>query len=520
MEGDLPPYSSGAPSFAYSAAPATGHPGTCSYPAFTSAHSIPPPIAYVGSSPTGSHSAPPPFGFSPPPHGGPSALGHQQHSGTPCSSAPAPVSARVAPTPVSPMMLMSAVQARAAAAAESQKTSPCQPSAVAPSPTTCAHAAESGGESAWEQGGEPGGEAGEKKEGEEKADYLRALSLKQPFCSAFLLRKRTQESRTWKIKLPQDNSGLWVAAHAPAKTVPLESQMFHDLRQQWPGMPTVDKLPRSAILGFLHIKEVVPLEEVPVSEREPGCNGPYVWIIDRSIPLRQPFPCSGALGMWAPPKELPVPAEVMEHCQSDVVLAMAPVPRKPSAPKPPAAANVATSGGSTAGPSAVSQQQPHAVADDHNGAAKRKRPSDAFTLGGDMAMSVDGTSASPGEPNGVRQPARRVLKVKSLGDRFYREESSLGYVPLRVRSRGYGACVRPVLQPSAWPLHVFDPVLQVRVPTPCRYDWLLSQVANKLQIRASDIVRLVQLPDLAIDDDEDVLLLGERAEIVVHLHVA
>mmetsp|Transcript_42234 Transcript_42234/g.96829 ORF Transcript_42234/g.96829 Transcript_42234/m.96829 type:complete len:161 (+) Transcript_42234:1-483(+) len=160
---------------------------------------------------------------------------------------------------------------------------------------------------------------------------------------------------------------------------------------------------------------------------------------------------------------------------------MAPVPRKPSAPKPPAAANVATSGGSTAGPSAVSQQQPHAVADDHNGAAKRKRPSDAFTLGGDMAMSVDGTSASPGEPNGVRQPARRVLKVKSLGDRFYRE---------------------------------------VRVPTPCRYDWLLSQVANKLQIRASDIVRLVQLPDLAIDDDEDVLLLGERAEIVVHLQVA
>ena len=90
----------------------------------------------------------------------------------------------------------------------------------------------------------------------EKADYLRALSLKQPFCSAFVQRKRSQESRTWKIKLPHDGTGLWVAAHAPAKTVPLDSTMLHELRQLWPEMPTVDKLPRSGILGFLHIAQV------------------------------------------------------------------------------------------------------------------------------------------------------------------------------------------------------------------------------------------------------------------------
>ena len=55
---------------------------------------------------------------------------------------------------------------------------------------------------------------------ETPADYLRALSLKQPFCSALVLGKRKQESRTWKIKLPHDGTGLWVAAHSPAKAAP------------------------------------------------------------------------------------------------------------------------------------------------------------------------------------------------------------------------------------------------------------------------------------------------------------
>ena len=59
---------------------------------------------------------------------------------------------------------------------------------------------------------------------ETPADYLRALSLKQPFCSALVLGKRKQESRTWKIKLPHDGTGLWVAAHSPAKAAPAGAQ--------------------------------------------------------------------------------------------------------------------------------------------------------------------------------------------------------------------------------------------------------------------------------------------------------
>ena len=90
-------------------------------------------------------------------------------------------------------------------------------------------------------------------------------------------------------------------------------------------MPSLDQLPRSSIVGFLHVQEVVPIEEFPVERREPGCTGPFVWVIDRTIPLEAPFHCAGALGMWSPPKDLPVPEEVMLHCQSAAVRRHSPV---------------------------------------------------------------------------------------------------------------------------------------------------------------------------------------------------
>ena len=41
------------------------------------------------------------------------------------------------------------------------------------------------------------------------------------------------------------------------------------LRQMWPDMPSLDQLPRSSIVGFLHVHEVVPIEEFPADRREP-----------------------------------------------------------------------------------------------------------------------------------------------------------------------------------------------------------------------------------------------------------
>ena len=145
----------------------------------------------------------------------------------------------------------------------------------------------------------------------ERGDFLRALSLKQPFCQALLLRKITQESRTWKIKLPANGTGLWVAAHSTAKSAP-QSVAMQGLRQKWPDMPPPDAMPKSCIVGFLHISNVVSYDDLPLAEREPSTTGPVVWQIDRTIPLPKPFPCAGSLGMWAPPKELPVPTEARQ----------------------------------------------------------------------------------------------------------------------------------------------------------------------------------------------------------------
>ena len=273
---------------------------------------------------------------------------------------------------------------------------------------------------------------------EAPTEYLRALSFKQPFCSAFVMQKRSQESRTWKIKLPDDGSGLWVAAHAPAKVVPKDSALLVELKPVWSDMPSFDKLPRSGIVGFLHLASCGPLEDVPEERREPGCVGPFVWTFDRAIPLPQLFPCSGALGMWTPPRELlpHVPEEVLTHCQSAAVLALVPPPRKPSAkattavPRPDVGDDAQAALGVGAGASG-------------GGSAKRKRAStEAATIdggvgavggasslkGGDTAAAAAAAAAASAAV-GRDEPKRtsgalgelRVLKVKLVGEKYYRE---------------------------------------------------------------------------------------------------
>ena len=64
------------------------------------------------------------------------------------------------------------------------------------------------------------------------------------------------------------------------------------LRQVWAEMPPVDQLPRSAILGFLHIARVLPLEDIPQAECELGCTGPFVWVVDRVRLLPQVRGCA------------------------------------------------------------------------------------------------------------------------------------------------------------------------------------------------------------------------------------
>ena len=75
--------------------------------------------------------------------------------------------------------------------------------------------------------------------------------------------------------------------------------------------------------------------------------------------------------MWAPPKELPVPDEILLHSQSDAVLAIAPVPRKPPAAKSNAAAATALSATTDAVDELAADSQVTAPT------AKRRRPTKA-----------------------------------------------------------------------------------------------------------------------------------------------
>jgi len=320
---------------------------------------------------------------------------------------------------------------------------------------------------------------------DEQQQYLRALSLKQPFCSALLAGIRKQESRSWKVRLPQDGSGLWIAAHAPARMAS-DDALLAELRRDWPEMPSSDQLPRSAIIGFLHISHVAMLEDIPIEERDPGCNGPFVWCIDRTIGLAQPFPCAGQLGMWTPPKELPLPEEVLLHCQSDAVLAAAPVPRKSAASKAGAAALSIAAGVSADSTdehgekwtrhSEVVKAVPAPAA-----APKRKRPPKGEKLekveaGAEVVAAghIGRVVHAPLQPG---QGDVRVLKVKRCGERWYRE---------------------------------------VRTALPCGYERLAVLVANKFGLPAEDVDSLVLLPDVLVAADEDVAGLPERAELVVY----
>lgn len=63
-------------------------------------------------------------------------------------------------------------------------------------------------------------------------------------------------------------------------------------------MPPLDSFTCSAIIGFAHVKEVVPVEAV---REDPQACGPLCWKIDRVEALETPHVCSGRLGLWELP---------------------------------------------------------------------------------------------------------------------------------------------------------------------------------------------------------------------------
>lgn len=136
-----------------------------------------------------------------------------------------------------------------------------------------------------------------------------AISVGQPFASAILEGRKTVENRTYQPRaggLPE--GGMWLALHACKELASAETfaAELAALRLVWPELPT--DLPRSAVLGFVHVCAVADVADV--SDPQASASG-LCWRIDAVAPCHVP----GVRGQrrvwtWCPPRGLQLPEPV------------------------------------------------------------------------------------------------------------------------------------------------------------------------------------------------------------------
>ena len=140
-----------------------------------------------------------------------------------------------------------------------------------------------------------------------------ALTVRQPYASGIVRGHTRVENRTWRVA-----PGTWLAIHAGA-ALANDAELVGRLRRAWADMPSPDDLPRSAIVGFAHVAEVV--EHSASSPHESLADdlqavGPCCWVIDQVVPLHSPVTgVSGQLGTWrwTPPAGFQPPPQLLQR---------------------------------------------------------------------------------------------------------------------------------------------------------------------------------------------------------------
>jgi hypothetical protein len=61
-----------------------------------------------------------------------------------------------------------------------------------------------------------------------------------------------------------------------------------------PGLPDPEELTYGAVIGLVHLEDIVPFAEVA---GQPFAEGPLCWIFRHARALR-PFPCAGMPGLF------------------------------------------------------------------------------------------------------------------------------------------------------------------------------------------------------------------------------
>lgn len=135
---------------------------------------------------------------------------------------------------------------------------------------------------------------------------MRALTVIQPFASA-LVTPRPGGTLPWKLcenrvwTPPSGRLDDWIAIHAGAAR-------YHPLgaahRDLWPE-PAL--LTRSAVVGLVRFGAPRRYSEVagePWTIAPPEGREGWCWPALECLPLSEPVPCLGALGLWTLPAEI------------------------------------------------------------------------------------------------------------------------------------------------------------------------------------------------------------------------
>lgn len=144
---------------------------------------------------------------------------------------------------------------------------------------------------------------------------MKALTLTQPWASLVATGAKRIETRSWTTSY----RGV-IAIHA-AKGFPNDcrelcaSQPF--LRELTRAGLSMPELPRGAIVALARLTSVERTEtivrmvdggvggllphELDFGDYTPGR---YAWLLDCVLPLKEPLPCVGALGLWTIPSDV------------------------------------------------------------------------------------------------------------------------------------------------------------------------------------------------------------------------
>jgi hypothetical protein len=132
---------------------------------------------------------------------------------------------------------------------------------------------------------------------ESSSQALFALTIRQPFASAILDGRKTVENRTFSP--PRlGPGGMWIAVHAGASVAtpgdsPMMAAALSALKREWPGMRAAETYLCSAVLGLMHVKDVVSVQKCNGDPQVSDWGQGWSWL---SHPFPTPF--SGSALSW------------------------------------------------------------------------------------------------------------------------------------------------------------------------------------------------------------------------------